>query len=172
MSYTQHLPLHCQPRADHPTTPTTHTGVVDMPGAPGLAFVGPGWPPPRPARGHSVPPPPNGARRLAAESSEKVCSPTYPTPAPAPRNVASRQTTMSGGTHIGQDNWPAAAKVRHVLPTQYTSPTPNNPNHWTDWTLGMTALGKGPTPVKPYWPDHGQERGQSPGEAGEVEGPR
>ena len=76
---------------------------------------------------------------------------------------------MRGDTHTGWDNWPAAAKVQHVsLPAL----PPTNPNHWTDWTLGVTALGEGPTPVKPYRPDHWLERGQSRGETGEVEGPR
>ena len=41
-------------------------------------------------------------------------------------------------------------------PTLFTNPiyipyhpTPYHPAHWTDWTLGMTALGEGPTPVIP-----------------------
>ena len=73
----------------------------------------------------------------------------------------------------GHSYWLGQLAGNGQSPTRFTTcPIPTHPTHWTDWTLGVTALGKGPTPVKPYRPDHWLERGQSRGETGEVEGPR
>ena len=71
-----------------------------------------------------------------------------PQPSPTPRHpgtfllpVADQRGRLSRATA----NNGAGHKANTKVPYFPSPPATYNPIHWTDWTLGLTTLGKGPT---------------------------